>query len=333
MENIISKIKKAKLVGRGGACFPVDKKWQAVKKSSGDKHIIANGAEGEPGVKKDEYILANYPKEVINGIKIASKYLGSTKNFLYLNHNFKYLEKNLREVIKKEKINIEIIYKPKNVGYVGGEETALIKVIEGDKVEARLKPPYPVEKGLYNQPTLINNIETLYNISLASRGKYKNERFYTVSGDCCNPGVFKLKDNLNISEILEKTKNNIDEKYFVQVGGDASGEILNNNQLDKLVSGAGSITIYKLDKNKRKEIVKKLVDFYVKNSCGRCTPCREGTYRLQEMLNDKEKMDWNLFIELLNNLGNNSICALGSSLPIPLKSYFKNVNPEFNKMI
>ncbi len=331
MENIISKIKKAQLIGRGGACFPTDKKWQAVKQAFGDKYIIANGAEGEPGVKKDEYILANYPKEVINGIKIASKYLNSVKSFLYLNHNFKYLEKKLKKEIGKE--NIEIVYKPKNVGYIGGEETALIAVIEQEKVEAKAKPPYPVNRGFKDQPTLINNIETLYNISLVSRNKYRNERFYTVSGDCCNLGVFKLKENLSISEVLEKTKNSINEKYFVQVGGNASGEVLNSTQLDKLVSGTASITVYKLDKNKRKELVKKWVDFYVKSSCGKCTPCREGTYRLQEMLNEPKKIDWSLFMNILDSLENSSLCALGSSLPIPLRSYFKNVNPEFKTML
>ncbi len=327
MIDIISKIKKANLIGRGGAGFPVYKKWELVKSFSGDKYIIANGAEGEPGVKKDEYILKNYSQDVLQALELADNYLQAKEIFLYLNHNFKYLERKLKRQIKNKKI--KIVYKPKNAGYMAGEESALLSILESNHLEAGLRPPFPVESGYRNGPTLINNIETLYNVSLAAKEKYKQERFYTISGACFNPGVYKLKDNLSIFEVLKKTKNLPAFDFFVQVGGDASGEVLNQGQLQEEVSGCGSITIYNLRDHEAISLIKYWVEFYLNSSCGKCTPCREGIYRLYEMLSSK-KMNWPLFLDLLDNLSYSSFCALGSSLPIPIKSYLKNINPSLS---
>lgn len=325
MKSIVSKIKKAELVGRGGGCFPVYKKWELVKSSLGDKYIIANGAEGEPGVRKDEYILKNYTQEVLTGIKLADNYLQAKEIFLYLNYKFKYLERKLKRLIDNEKI--KIIYKPKTAGYIAGEESALISILENKHLEAGLRPPFPAKNGYKGSPTLINNIETLYNVSLVAKGEYKQERFYTLSGEVCNPGVYKLKDSLSIREIIKKTKNLPAFDFFVQAGGDASGEVLNQNQLQKKVSACGSITIFNLNNHEAIKLIKNWVSFYLNSSCGKCTPCREGIYRLHEMLSSK-KMDWPLFLNLLDNLSYSSFCALGSSLPIPIKSYLKNINPN-----
>lgn len=328
--DILSKIKRAGLVGRGGACFPVAKKWDAVKSASENKkYVVCNAAEGEPGVNKDGYILEHYPEKVIDGMKIAIDFLFAEKGYMYLNYNYnRKLSKKLNFLLKDSKI--EIFVKPISAGYIGGEESAILNAIEGRRIEPRLKPPFPTAKGLWGCPTLINNVETFYNVSLAAANQFKNKRFYTITGDCPNEGVYELPDSLTIEKILKQTKNYPKFTFFAQIGGDASGEVLNSAQLKRLVSGAGSIAVYSLAKNNFKKIIAGWLDFFVNESCGQCAPCREGTYRLNEIFS-KEKIDWELINNLLDNLSDTAICALGGSVPIPIKSFMKNVYPILEK--
>ncbi|MDD5032314.1 MAG: hypothetical protein PHR36_04735, partial [Patescibacteria group bacterium] len=229
--DILNKIKKAGLVGRGGACFSTADKWEAVKKAKGaKKYVVCNAAEGEPGVAKDRYILENFPERVIDGLKIAIDFLGAEKGYIYINHNYyKELSKILTKVIGKAPI--EFFIKPIGSGYIGGEESSILNAIEGRRVEPRLRPPFPTTSGLLGRPTLINNVETFYNVSLVAADKYKRERFYTVSGDCLWTGVFSFPENWTIEKILRETKNYPKFPFFVQVGGEASGEVLNSSQL------------------------------------------------------------------------------------------------------
>ncbi|MBU0722172.1 hypothetical protein KKA93_01790 [Patescibacteria group bacterium] len=334
--DILSKIKQAGLVGRGGADFPVVKKWSAVAKALADKdagerkcYVICNSAEGEPGVAKDGYILEHFADKVIDGMKIAIDFLSAEKGFIYLNYSYnKKLNKKLTALLKNSKI--EIFIKPINAGYIGGEESAILNAIEGKKIEPRLKPPFPTTAGLWGCPTLINNVETFYNVSLATANQYANKRFYTITGDCPNEGVYELQDNLTIEKLLNQTKNYPKFIFFAQVGGNASGEVLNSSQLKRPVSGAGSIVVYSLTKNNFKKVIKNWLDFFINESCGQCAPCREGIYRLNEIFM-KEKIDWALFNNLLDNLSDTSFCALGGSATIPIKSFMKNVYPQIYK--
>jgi NADH:ubiquinone oxidoreductase subunit F (NADH-binding) len=335
--DIIAKIKAANLVGRGGAGFPTALKWEAVQQAPGrDKYIVINAAEGEPGVKKDGYILENYTNEVFQGVRLALDYLGAKHCYLYINPV--YYKKYRLPIIKAIKANgltkyLEFFVKPASAGYIGGEETAILNAISGLKIEPRLKPPYPTTGGLWGMPTLINNVETFYNVALAARGKFRAERFYTISGPVKNPGVYLYPDNLTIEEILQRGGNYPQFPFFVQVGGDASGEVLNQKQLKIRATGAASITVYDLKKHQPQKLLHYWVDFFQNHSCGQCTTCREGTYRLQEILG-QPKVDWKLFFDLLDNLSETSFCALGSSVPVPIKSYFKNVlNNNFKKII
>ena len=187
-----------------------------------------------------------------------------------------------------------------------------------------MRPPFPTTNGLWNCPTMVNNVETFYNVSLVINDEFKENRFYTISGDCLFSNVFELPDNWTIEKILKETKNYPKFDFFVQVGGDASGEVLNGEQLDKPVSGAGSITIYNTKKYKPEEMIKKWISFFINESCGQCTPCREGVYRLNEIINSS-KINWELLEELLNNLDEASFCGLGSVVSVPIRSYRKNV--------
>lgn len=341
--DILEKIRQAGLVGRGGACFPAAKKWEAVKNAAGapstssgqvKKYVVCNAAEGEPGVIKDGYILEHYGDKVIDGMKTAMDFLSidyagdkpAVKGYIFINHAY-YKKFNKKFAVLLKNSNIEIFIKPFNAGYIGGEESALLNAIEGKRIEPRLKPPFPTTAGLWGFPTLINNVETFYNVSLVKAGQYENKRFFSITGDCPNEGVYNLPENFTIAQALKETKNYPKFTFFVQSGGGASGEVLNSRQLKRPVEGAGSITVYSLAKNNFRKIIKDWLNFFINESCGQCTPCREGTLRLQELFM-MEKVDWISFNNLLDNLADTSVCALGCSVPVPIRSFMENVLPE-----
>lgn len=334
--DILKKISSAGLVGRGGASFPTAQKWAAVKDALKTKkigYIIVNGAEGEPGVRKDGYIIANYPEEVISGVQLADQFLGSAKIkkiYFFLNHDYyKKYGPGLKKVLASKKyrslaLKLEFFLKPLNLTYICGEETALLNLIEGKKIQPRLKPPYPTISGLHGHPTLINNTETFYNVGRLAHDKYEEDRFYTITGAVKRRGVYRLPINLTIEEVLRQTDNYPSQPFFVQAGGEASGEVFNSDQLDQPVEGAGSIMVYESENTNRRRLLKYWLKFYHEQSCGQCTPCREGTYRLWELINRKE-IDYKLFWEIVSAMEETSFCGLGSSLPRPLKSYFNNI--------
>ncbi|MFA5093571.1 MAG: NADH-ubiquinone oxidoreductase-F iron-sulfur binding region domain-containing protein, partial [Candidatus Omnitrophota bacterium] len=299
-------------------------------------YIVVNAAEGEPGILKDGFILANYPSRVIDGIRLAFNFFKPQKIYFYLRHDYyqKYSKSLEKEIAKQGlKGKVEFFVKPKEAGYIAGEETTILNLIEGKRLEPRLRPPYPTESGLFSAPTLINNVETFYNISLVDRGEYYDFRFYTINGLVKNSGVFIYPAKWTIKRILQDTNNWPDKPFFVQLGGDASGEVLNSDQLDKLVSGAGSITVYDLFKTEPRKLLKKWFDFFRDSSCGQCTPCREGTYRLAELLNNGG-LDQKFLNAVLTDLEQTSFCALGCALPVPVKSYLENVwNKSLDKIL
>lgn len=321
---ILEKIEKAGLIGRGGACFPTAIKWKMVKGAPGrKKYVICNASEGEPGVKKDGYILENYPERVIDGMNIAVKFFKAEKGIIYINHKYyKRFNKKLKEIIGSSPI--EIFNKPIEGGYVGGDETSAINAIEGKRIEPRLKPPFPTTNGLEDCPTLVNNVETFYDISLVDSGEYKKNRFYTINGDCLWTGVFELPINYSIEKILKETNNYPGFPFFVQAGGNASGEVLHSTQLKKQAGGAGAITVYSIAKNKPIDLIRSWLNFFLNESCGQCTPCREGVVRLIEIIN-LPKPDWKLFGDILDTLDDTAFCGLGCVVSIPIRSYVRNV--------
>lgn len=335
-KNILGLIEDAGLVGRGGASFSVAKKWAMVRetlKTRKTGYIIINGAEGEPGVKKDGYILNNYPEEVINGVYLADQFFGKQKIkkiYFFLNHEYykKYSQK-LKDVLSQKKYSglekkINFIVKSEDLFYISGEETALLNYIEGEKLEPRLKPPYPTCHGLFNAPTLVSNVETFYDVSLVSKGQFNNERFYSINGAVRHRGVFHLPAVFSIEDVLRHTNNVPDFPFFIQVGGEAAGEVLNSEQLNRSIEDAGSITVYDLKNTDKKKLLNYWINFFAAQSCGNCVTCREGTYRLAELIKQKD-FDKKLFDDLITNLEETSFCALGRSLPLTIKSYFLNI--------
>jgi len=319
---IIEKLKESGLKGRGGGGFPVGLKWELAKKAKGKvKYVICNASEGEPDVFKDGYILRNHLKEVIDGIALAMKTIGAETGYLYINSKYyEEMEENLRAEIGKRKI---IIFE-KKAKYIGGEETAICESIEGKRAEPRRKPPFLTDCGLFNCPTLMNNVETFYYISKIAKGSYEKKRFYSINGDVENEGVYELPEEMTIFEALKKTGNYPAFDFFAQIGGGASGEIMIMEELNRPVTGAGSITIYNKKKTDVFALMEKWAEFFHLGNCDKCVPCREGAFRIYEMVK-KRKLDYDILDSLFLSLRESSFCALGRGIPVPFISLIEKV--------
>lgn len=324
MLNIIQKLKKNNLKGRSGSNFPTGKKWEIIKKQkSKEKYIICNAAEGEPGTFKDKYILENYPEEVINGIKIALKTIKAKKAYIYINKEYyKIFHKKLEELIKNTPI--ELFIKTKE-SYLAGEETAACNLIEGkEQVQSREKPPYPTEKGLWNSPTLINNVETFYFVSKISKNQYNKTKFYCIDGEVNSKKVIELPLNQTIEEVLRKTDNFPSFNFFVQVGGGAAGKVFLKSEIDKEIKGLGSIFVYNKDKTNIFDFLEEKIDFFLRENCDRCTPCREGLHRISEMIKEKE-INNKVLEDLFFVIEKTSLCPFGTTTLFPIKSALKKL--------
>ena len=320
--DIISKLKESGLTGRSGSGFPTGLKWETVKGAVADKkYIVCNGSEGEPDVSKDSFILENYPEEVVKGIKIALETIDNSSAYIYLKSDFY----NKYKTVLEEMIgDFPIIIFKKVGGYLAGEETCVCEVIEGKSPVPRIKPPYPSEAGLWGYPTLINNVETFYQVAQIAEDNYKGGRLYSIAGDVEKPGTYELLENMTIKQILQETGNlpdmneNDEKSFFIQAGG-ISGEILLPEELDQKLKGIGGIVVYDREKTDPMSLMKKWAEFFMAENCDKCTPCREGVYRINEMLKkeeiDKEKMDDFLFV-----LEQTSFCALGKGVAVPFRS-------------
>jgi NADH:ubiquinone oxidoreductase subunit F (NADH-binding) len=328
MNKVIEAIKKAGIVGRGGAEFPTAMKWEMVKKAKNKpKVVICNASEGELGIFKEFYILEHFPEKVFKGMAIAMDYLGTKEAYFNLNANYyKKLKRKLDALIlkwKKKGYNFHIYQE--HPSYIGGEETALLEGIEGKRVQPRIKPPYPVEKGLFGKPTLINNVETFFDVAEVAMGMFAKKRFYSISGHVKHAGVFHLPIGISLFQAMQKTDNIPDFDFFVQVGGGASGVVLNKDQLKtNKVTGAGSIEVYPA-MIKPKELLLKWFKFYADESCGKCTPCREGTFHLLELVKKHDRIPWGQIMEIVETMEKTSFCGLGKSIGLPVKSYMHNI--------
>ena len=316
-EDFIKKLKESRLTGRSGSDFPTHLKWQMVKDAKTDKkYVICNASEGEPGIVKDRYILEHFPEAVISGIKIALETVGAQTAYIYLNPNYyNQLKPNLQKLIWNLPINL--FKKP--AGYLKGEETTLLNVIEDKEPTPRIKPPFPTEKGLWQRPTLINNVETLYWASRIAGGVYQNNRFYVMGGEAKHQGVFKLNENLTLKQVLEKTGNTPEFDFFLQVGGLASGKIVLSDELDQPINGLAAIFIFNKKQTDPIKLMKKWAAFFLKANCDKCAPCREGVYRIYEMLK-KQELDKNTLAEIFEVMEKTSLCPLGRIAVTPFKT-------------
>jgi len=288
-----------------------------LKNNSPKKYIVCNAAEGELDLAKDKYILENYFEEVISGIKIALETIDNSSAYIYLNKKYSSL------VDKKIIKDLDITIIEEDTGYIGGEESSAINFIEGKNAEPRKRPPFVSEKGLFGYPTLVNNVETFYCISKINKGEYIKNRFYMIVGKNIQGGIYELKEGMTIEEILKETNNYLDSPFYVQAGGGAVGEIMIKEEFNKPVIGEGFIRVVSYSEDPY-ELMQRWAEFLVNGNCDKCTPCREGTYRILEMIK-KRKLDVKELEDLFLVLEKTSFCALGKGIPVPFKSLINKV--------
>ncbi len=340
-EQVIEEIKTSGLRGRGGAGFPCGLKWELARKAQGDeKYVICNADEGEVGTFKDRYILERDPFTLIEAMAIAGYAIGAKKGYIYLRAEYHHLN-SLTNAIEQTRErgfleHFDIDIREGAGSYVCGEETALMDSIEGKRGEARYKPPFPPSRGLWEKPTIINNVETLMNIpQIILNGAHwfnqigtdqsKGTKVFSVSGDVKKPGVYELELGSRLKELVEDLA--LAEKVkMVQVGG-ATGKIIPYDMIDtplafESVLGAGAVTVFDETRDII-DVVYRSMEFLAEESCGKCAPCREGTEVMLGIL-DRFSRGEGLEdeVEVLQKLASammlSSLCGLGQAAPIPV---------------
>ncbi len=359
-ETILFDIRESKLKGRGGAGFPTATKWTLVSAAtSEEKYVICNADEGEPGTFKDRVLLLEYPELVFDGMVIAGYVLGAKIGILYLRGEYEYMKKSLEDylesmrkdnllgknILGKKGFDFDINIRMGSGAYVCGEETALIESLEGNRGEARNRPPFPVTTGFLGKPTTVNNVETLASVAhIVIKGgewfrkygtdKSTGSKLFSVSGDCEKPGVYELPWGTKISELLKLV--GAKDTKAVQIGG-ASGVCIPKSQFERTLAyedipTGGSIIIFN-EKRNMLHVLKNFMEFFVEESCGQCTPCRIGNVKLLEGVEMIENSEYTFsYINQLKELGRSmqvaSKCGLGQSSPNSFISILENFKEE-----
>jgi len=358
--DIIAEIRESGLKGRGGAGFPTGVKWNlAAAVKSDEKYVIANADEGEPGTFKDRLILMNYPDLVFEGMTIGGLAIGAQYGILYLRGEYSFMLDNLNYVLErrrthnllgakilgKDDFNFDIEIRLGSGAYVCGEETALIESLEGHRGEPRNRPPFPVDTGLKNKPSIVNNIETLaWAACIMSKSatwfksfgteKTPGLKLFSISGDCENPGIYEFPMGITV-EYLLKEAGAVDVKA-VQVGG-ASGQCLPPHEFSRIigyedVSTGGAVIIFGKQRDML-DVAENFLEFFVGESCGQCTPCREGNPKLLEGVKMLKEGRCSMgYLRELISLGQTmqiaTKCGLGQSSPNAFLSIVRNFPNE-----
>jgi len=374
-EKLIEEIKNSGLRGRGGAGFPTGIKWSFIQNNSpGAKYIVCNSDEGEPGTFKDREIIKNNPHQIIEGMAIAAYIMGAQVGYNYIHgeiwEEYESFEMALEEAKKANFLGQSIcgsnfdfeLYAFHGYGaYICGEETALIESIEGKKGQPRFKPPFPATYGIYGRPTNVNNTETYASIPwIMENGgeKFANigvensggTKIFSVSGHVEKPGNYEIPLGMPFSELLElaggvwKGRN-----LKAVIPGGPSTSILPASKIMKTSLdydglknagssvGAGSLIV--MDETTcMVSTLKRLSYFFYEESCGQCTPCREGTgwvYRvIKRIVDGKGKPeDMELLQDVSQKISGRTICALGDAAAVPVLSFIKHFKSEFEYFI
>lgn len=362
-EVLIDEVKKSNLRGRGGAGFNCGQKWSfACRAQADDKFVVCNADEGEPGTYKDRLIMENDPHSLLEGMAICGYAIGARKGYIYCRGEYPFLVDTLNSAIQQAKDrgvfeDFDVEVRSGAGAYVCGEETALIESIEGKRGEPRFKPPYPPAEGLWQKPTIVNNVETFANIPVilekgaawyAAIGvpSYPGTKVFTLTGDVNNKTFFEVPTNTTIREVVFQLGGGIaGGKRFkaVQIGG-TSGAFIPESQLDTPVGfdnmsaiGAtlGSGAVFVLDETRDiVDITTRIAKFFEHESCGKCTPCREGTARIHELMEKVNSGRGNQRdVALLQKLGRvmstACLCGLGQAAPAPVLTTIQHFSADY----
>lgn len=373
---VIDEIKKSGLRGRGGAGFPTGMKWSFMPRTMpGQKYLVCNGDESEPGTCKDRDILRFNPHALVEGMAIGAYCIGATVAYNYMrgefmDEPFQRFEQALREAyaagllgknILGSGIDVDIYGSLGAGAYICGEETALLESLEGKKGQPRFKPPFPASFGLYGRPTTINNVETLSSVPTILRqgGDWfsslgvKNaggEKLFSVSGHVNRPGNFEIGLGTSFRELLEMAGGvRKGHQLKAVIPGGSSVPVLpaetmleltmDYDSISKAGSMLGSGAVIVMDETTDMvKVLRRLSRFYHFESCGQCTPCREGTgwlYRmLTRMIEGKGTMaDIERLESVSHKIEGRTICALGDAAAMPVWSFIKHFRPEFEHYV
>ena len=364
-EEVIAEVKSSIIRGRGGAGFPTGMKWEICRNTKSDeKYIFCNADEGEPGTFKDRVILTEYPKVLMEGMAIAGYAVGAAQGILYVRYEYKYLQQHLEKIIEggrrknylgknirgKKGFDFDIRVQFGAGAYVCGEESALIESAEGKRGEPRDRPPFPVESGYLEKPTIVNNVETLCSIvKLMVHGSswYRSmgtkessgTKLLSISGDCKYPGVYEIEWGFSVNDVLEMV--GASDVQAVQVGG-PSGTLIGPDEFQRTLSytdlsTGGSIIIFGRQRDLLKDVVLNFMNFFIEESCGSCSTCRNIPVflkqKLEKILNARgvekdidEMTEWAQILKA-------SRCGLGSTAANPITSSIKNFRSLYEAKI
>jgi formate dehydrogenase len=353
-EDVQALVKESGLRGLGGAGFPSGTKWGFVRGNAGPRYLAVNGDEGEPGTFKDRYHLERTPHLFLEGMLIAAWAVEAERCYIYMRDEYPaVLEIMRREIAALEEAGLAplgFIELRRGAGaYICGEESAMIESIEGKRGMPRHRPPYVAQVGLFGQPTLVHNIETLHWIARVCRegpeilnatekNGRKGLRSYSVSGRVANPGMYLLPAGSTIIDIIEASGGMLDGHVFkaYQPGGPSSGLLpasindvpLDFDTLQPLGSFIGSAAVVVLsDQDSAKAAALNMLRFFEDESCGQCTPCRVGCEKAVKLM-QADTWDQPLLEELCTAMGDASICGLGQAAPNPIRMVIKHFSDE-----
>lgn len=372
--DVTTLVKDAGLRGRGGAGFPTGLKWSFLPKpDGGPRYLVVNADESEPGACKDVPFMMASPLTLIEGMIITSYAIGCNHAFVYLRgevvHVYRRLLRAVEEAYEKGYLGSNILGSGFDLditvhtgagAYICGEETALLDSLEGRRGQPRLKPPFPAVEGLYARPTVVNNVESIATVpSIVNGGldwyqsmgteKSRGYGLYSLSGHVTNPGQFEAPLGITLRELLELAggMRNGNRLKFWTPGG-SSSPLLTDEHLDvpldyESVAAAGSMlgtrSLQIFDETTCVvRAVARWIEFYAHESCGKCTPCREGTYWLKQVVlrveaGNATDEDLETLLDTSSNIAGRSFCALGDAAATPIPSAMKHFREEFEEHI
>ncbi len=383
-EAVVEEAKKSGVRGRGGAGFPMGMKWGFLAKPEGvPRYLVCNADESEPGTFKDHYLMKTLPHLLIEGMIISSFALGANKSFIYVRGELMYVIQILEKAIAEAKAqgflgknilgsgyDLELIVHPGGGAYICGEETALLESLEGKRGNPRNKPPFPAVKGLYQSPTVVNNVESIANMvwiitnggdayAAVGVGRSTGTKLISASGHIRKPGVYEIELGLSVDEFMNSDEycGGIRDGHQLKalVAGGSSVPIIPANLVyktangeDRLMSyeslsdggfatgtmlGSGGFIVY----DETACIVRNTWNFsrfYHHESCGQCSPCREGTGWMEKVLHRLEHghghmRDIDLLVDVAKKIEGNTICPLGDAAAWPVASAIRHFRDEF----
>ena len=374
-EWVIEEVKKSGLRGRGGAGFPTGLKWSFMPKNDDQKYIVCNSDESEPGTCHDRDILKYNPHALVEGMAIAGYAIGATVGYNYVRGEFMLecyprIDAAVKDAYDAGLLGVNVLdsgidfdlYNFLGAGaYICGEETGLLESLEGKQGKPRFKPPFPANYGLYGKPTTVNNTQTLATIpKILEKGakwyadfgteKSPGTLIFSISGHVNKPGNYELPLGISFKEVIDVAGGVLDGKKLKAVipGGSSTkvlpAEIIQNCTMDyeslqdaDSALGTGAMVVIS-EGTCMVELLKRISRFYYAESCGQCTPCREGTgwlYRILERITNGQgkESDLALLEDVAGRIEGNTICAFGDASAWPVQSFIKHYHHEFEYMI